>query len=204
MQVDDKEQKQSDIKRRITEEILMNCLCKFTNSNITDDAFSCRGSQGEFRNAVVYRAMITLQVPASITDADSIVNILSDWVESKPSVTVNGLALAVDPNCPAMLDSFDSSDCVIPNQANPPSSSSSQSIGIIIGAIVVTVIAILLLITVIVIIIMYYRHKSSYRYTKHIHSINHCYIQQSFIIIYVTVSAKTVLIGTFSNTRKLI
>ena len=171
MQVDDKEQKQSDIKRRITEEIMRNCLCKFTNSNITDDAFSCRGSQGEFRNAVVYRAMITLQVPASITDADNIVNLLSDWVESKPSVAVNGLALAVDPNCPAMLDSFDSSDCVVPNQANSPSSSSSQSVGIIVGAIVwaivATVIAILLLITVIMIIIMYYRHKSSYRYTKH-------------------------------------
>ena len=168
MQVADNEQKQSDIKRRLTEEIMMNCLCKFTNSNITDDVFSCQGSQGEFEDTVVYRAMITLQVPASITDADSIVNILSDWVGSKPSVTVNGLALAVDPNCPTMLDSFDSSDCVIPNRANPSSSSStSTSVDTIVGAIVATVIAILLVISVIVIIIMYYRHKSSYRYTKH-------------------------------------
>ena len=107
----------SDIKRRVTEEIAVKCSCKFTSSNIIDDAFSCRGSQGEFKNTVVYRAMITLQVPASITDADGIVDVINDWIESKPSVTVNGLALAVDPNCPAMLDSFDSSDCVVPNQA---------------------------------------------------------------------------------------
>ena len=143
----------------------MKCSCKFTTSNIIDDAFSCRGSQGELKNTVVYRAMITLQMPALITDADGIVDVISDWVESKPSVTVNGLALAVDPKCPAMLDSFDSSDCVVPNQANPSSPSSSQSIGTIIAAVVATIIAVLLLVTVVVVIIIYHRHKSSYRYT---------------------------------------
>ena len=101
-------------------------------------------------------------MPASITDAN-IINVISDWVESKPSVTVTGLALAVDRNCPAMLDSFDSSDCVVPNQDNP-SSSSSQSVGAIIGAVVAAVVAVLLLVTLMVVIIMYHRYKSSYRY----------------------------------------
>ena len=179
--MNDKEQKVSDIKRRVTEEIAMKCSCEFTTSNIIDDAFSCRGSQGELGNTVVYRAMITLQVPSLITDADDIVDVISDWVESKPSVTVNGLALAVDPNCPVMLDSFDSSDCVISNQASPLSSSSSSlSVGTIVGVVVAAIIAVLLLVTLIVVIIMYHRRKSSYRYIQSIHiilySIIHFYI----------------------------
>ena len=143
----------------------MLCSCNFNSSNIIDDTFSCRASQEQFRNTVVYRAMITLQVPASITDADDIVILLSDWVESKPSVRVNRITLELDPNCPTMLDSFDSNDCeALPDQTNPsPSSSSSSSVGIIIGA-VIAVVVILLLITAIVMIIMYRRRKLSYRY----------------------------------------
>ena len=148
----------------------MLCSCNFNADNIIDDTFSCRASQEQFRNTVVYRAMITLQVPASMTDADYFVILLSDWVESKPSVRVNRITVELDPNCPTMLDSFDSNDCeASPDQTNPSpsaassSSSSSSSVGIIIGAVIAAVV-ILLLITAIVIIIMYHRHKLSYRY----------------------------------------
>ena len=148
----------------------MLCSCNFNSDNIIDDTFSCRASQEQFRNTVVYRAMITLQVPAFITDADDIVILLSDWVESKPSVRVNRITLELDPNCPTTLDSFDSNDCeVSSNETNPSSpsassssSSSSSSIGIIIGVVIAAVV-ILLLITAVV-MIMYRRRKLSYRY----------------------------------------
>ena len=113
----------------------MRCSCEFTSSNIIDDTFSCRGSQGEFRNTVVYRAIITLQVPASVTDADNIVAVLSEWVESEPSVRVNRVTLGIDSNCPTMLESFNSNDCEIPSDP----SSSSSSVGIIVGAAVAAV-----------------------------------------------------------------
>ena len=143
----------------------MHCSCEFTSSNIIDDTFSCRGSQGQFRNTVVYRAMITLQVPASITDADNIVIVLSEWVGSEPSVRVNRVTLDIDSDCSTMLDSFNSNDCEAPSKGTNPSSSSS--VGIIVGAAVAAVIVILLLITAVVIIVMYRRHKSSYRYKAH-------------------------------------
>jgi len=154
----------------------MHCSCEFESSNITDYAFSCRGSQGQFRNTVVFRAIISLQVPASVTDANDIVKILSDWVESMPSLTVNGIALALDSGCPAMLDSFDSNDCVTEapptDQTSQPSSSSSSSssslsssTGITAGAGAAAAVVILLLIIVIlIIIILYRRRKSRYRY----------------------------------------
>ena len=166
LQVDDEEQKLGDIKAEIIQQIVMRCSCEFTSSNIIDDTFSCRGSQGEFRNTVVYRAIITLQVSASITDADNIVAVLSEWVESEPPVVVNRVTLGIDSNCPTMLESLKSNDCEIPSDL---SSSSSSSVGIIVGAAVAAVVVILLLITAVVIIIMYRRHKSSYRY-----KIKHC------------------------------
>ena len=140
----------------------MRCSCEFTSSNIIGDTFSCRGSQGEFRNTVVYRAMITLQVAASVTDADNIVTVLNEWVESEPSVRVNRVTLDIDSNCPTMLDSFGSNDCEAP--ADGTNQTSSPSIGIIVGAAVAAVVVMLLLITAVVIITMYRRHKSSYRY----------------------------------------
>ena len=144
----------------------MLCSCKFTSKNIIEDSFSCRGSIGQFSNTVVYRANITLQVPSSITDADDIVTIINQWVQTKPSVRVNGVTLDVDSGCPTMLDSFAADDCIVPPvQTNPPpSSSSSPPYGIIIGAGVAVVVIILLLIIVIVIIVVYRRHKSTYKY----------------------------------------
>jgi len=106
-------------------------------------------------------------MPASVTDADDIVKILSEWVESMPSLTVNGIALALDPGCPAMLDSFDSNDCVTevpPTDQTSQLSSLSSSTGITAGAGAAAAFVTLLLIIVILIIILYHRCKSRYRY----------------------------------------
>ena len=156
----------------------MHCSCKFNSSNIIDDIFSCQGSEGQHENSVVYRALINLQVLASIIDADNIVNIIDNWVQSEPSVIVNEFILSLDPGCPAMLDSVSSDDCV--TEAPPPdhsdqSSSSSLSIGIIVGAAVAAAVIILLLIIIIVGTVMYRRYKSSYRYYIIINYETFCY-----------------------------
>ena len=144
----------------------MHCSCKFTTSNIVDDTFSCRGSKGQFRNTVVYRGMIALQVPRSITDADDIVTYIYQWVQTKPSVRINGITLALDPSCPTVLDSFDSNDCVTDESSDQTSSSSSSSslpLNVIIGAAVLIAIIILLVIIVIIVIVKYRKRKSTYR-----------------------------------------
>ena len=163
---------------------MMRCLCEFS---IIDDAFSCRGSQGEFRNTVVYRAMITLQVPTSPTGADNIVTEINKWVQTMPSLLVNGIILDLDPDCPAMLESFASNDCdaetILPSNQ---STSSPLSTGIIIGVAVTAIVIILLLIIVIVVIIVYFRrkssrHKSSYRY--YLKLLQCCYIYFSYMYL---------------------
>ena len=142
-------------------------MCEFTTNNIINDTFSCRGSQGQFENTVVYRGRITLQVPPPIIDADDIITEMSEWVQTEPPVMVIGVTLYVDPSCPVLLDSFASPDCVTdtpPDQAIQSSSSSSSSIGIIVGVVVAVVVIIMIIIIVILSIVMYRKHKSAYRY----------------------------------------
>ena len=147
----------------------MRCSCELNFSNIVGDTFSCRGSQGDFENTVVFRAMITLPVPASATDADNIVDLISDWVQSNPSVTVDKVILEIDPDCTAMLESVTADDCASetpPPRQSSSSSSSSLPVGVIIGGVVAAVI-VLLLIIIIVGIVIYRRRKSSYRYDNY-------------------------------------
>ena len=59
----------------------------------------------------MFRAMITLPVPVSATDADNIVDVISNWVKSNPSVRVDEVILDIDPDCPAMLESVTADDC---------------------------------------------------------------------------------------------
>ena len=145
-------------------QVLMLCSCELTFDDIIDDAFSCQGSRGRFRNTVVYRSMVTLQVPASITDANSIVININQWVQTEPRVRVDGVILDVDPDCPTMLDSFNSDDCFIEvssNQVNPASLSSS--VGIITGGAAAALVVVILII-IVIIIVVYCKYKSIYRY----------------------------------------
>ena len=155
------EEKQMNIKEEIIKQVLMRCSCQFTTSNIISDTFSCRGSQGEFEDTVVYRANITMQVPSSSTDADDIVTFINQWAQNEPSVAVKGITLALDADCPTMLDSFDSDDCVIAEESSNQTSSSSLPSGIIIAASAAAVVVIVLII--VIIILLYCRHKSTYR-----------------------------------------
>jgi len=143
------------------EEITPRCSCMF---KIDGEIFSCRGAQGNFENTVVFRGRVTIQASASIVTAADVVNNISDWVKSSPSITVGLALLDIDSSCPAMLTSTDSDDCVVVTEQPPPSSSSdSSSIGIIVGAIIAAVVVILILVITVVVVLVYLRRKGSYR-----------------------------------------
>ena len=168
LQEDRQQQKLDDIISTVMEEITPRCSCIF---EIVSDSFSCRGAQENFENTVVFRARVSAQGPASVITADDVVNDISNWVESSASITIASVTLDVDLNCPAMLDSFNSPDCVIvteqptPSPSSPTSSSSSNSssISIIAGAAIAVVIIVILLVIIVVLIVMYRKRKASYR-----------------------------------------
>ena len=129
-------------------------------------------------NTVVYRAKVTPQLPVSVIDANDIVQIIGNWVQSAPSITVNRLILNIDPNCPITLESFDAEDCSVittisssvqlPLPTVPPSSvddnsKSSESTGVIVGATIAAIVVVILAVVIIVLTILHCRLKSNYR-----------------------------------------
>ena len=134
-------------------EIISRCSCIF---NINSEAFSCRGSEGNFENTVVFRGRVIVQ-DSSVIIADDIVNDINNWVKSSPSVTVGFATLDIDSSCPVMLASIDSDDCVVVTEQ--PSSSDSFSIGILIGTIIAVIV---IMVIIVVVVLVYLKTKRSY------------------------------------------
>ena len=135
------------------------CSCTFTQDNIQNYEFSCRGA----RNTVVFRAEI---VYASFAfTATQLVDFISQWVQSAPSLVVGPSMsrLDVDTDCPTQLDSFLSEDCAAMNQGK------TQSIGPIFGG-VLAGICVVFIFTGIVIVVkcIRKRRQKSYRYDGYI------------------------------------
>ena len=150
-----------DIISEVKEEITTRCYCVF---EVDSETFSCRGAQGNFENTVVFRARITVQGHASIFAAD-VVNDITNWTLSSPSIPVAAVTLAIDPNCPVMLDSFNSADCVIVTEQPTSSStnSSSSPVGIIAGTVAAALIAICIAIVAVILIVGYCRRRVNSR-----------------------------------------
>ena len=146
-----------DIISEVKDEITTRCSCVF---EVDSETFSCRGAQGNFENTVVFRARITVQGPAALVAAD-VVNDITNWVQSSSSISVAAVTLAIDLNCPVMLDSFNSADCfIVTEQPTPsPTNSSSSPVGIIAGTVAAALIAICIAIVAVILIVGYCSQK---------------------------------------------
>ena len=110
-------------------------------------------------NSVVYRATITLQ--NSKTAADDVVNEIYQWVQSEPSIIVNGITLDIDPSCPTLLKSLDADNCFINDTVSNQQEQTTNGVSaaVIIGPIV-GVLVVLLILLVIAVCILYRCNKS--------------------------------------------
>ena len=77
---------------------------------------------------------------------------------------VAAVTLAIDPTCPAVLNSFNLADCVIATEKPTPSPSSTTSLTI--GVAIEGVCIIILVIVIIVLIVMHQKKMASYRSVK--------------------------------------
>ena len=153
----------------------MTCSCQFTIDNIVDESLSCRTSQYH----IVYRAKVNLQVPVLEMDASDIVEIISSWVQTAPTITVSGFRVTVDPSCPTKLESDYEENCFVMSTtttsstlqrplpsvqpSSPNEDNSKSSVAIVVGAIVAGVIVIVLIVVIFVITTLHCKLKSNYR-----------------------------------------
>ena len=154
----DERQKLEDIKLELKQAISPICGCIF---DIDNELFSCPESKGKIDDAVVFKARIVVRVPASVTDADDVVNYINDWVKLRQNITVTPSILTVDPGCPTQVDSTESKACVDIGQST---NSDSSDGGVIAGAIIagVFVVIAILIIVVMIGIICIQRRRSRY------------------------------------------
>lgn len=144
----DQRQKLEDVKSEIKQAITPRCGCEF---GIDNEMFSCPQSQEKSEDTVLFKARIVVHVPASVTDADDVINYINDWVKLGLNITVTLVILTVEPSCATGVDP-DACVAVIDQSTDDDSSSSS---GAIIGAVLAglfVVIAILVLVVIIVLV----------------------------------------------------
>ena len=99
-----------DIVSAVVLQVQTRCLCNFTKTNVRKYEFSCRGVE----NAVVFRAeIIYTSLQQARYRADSLVTLVSAWVQSAASIVVDSTRLDVDHTCPTQLGSFQDDDCVL-------------------------------------------------------------------------------------------
>ena len=92
----------------VVQQVQMRCSCNFTETNIQSYEFSCRSIE----NTVVFRATITYTGSQQARyRADSLVTLVSGWVQSETSIVVDSTRLDIDPTCPTQLGSFQDGDC---------------------------------------------------------------------------------------------
>ena len=142
-------QKLDEVGLEVTKAITPRCGCEF---DIDNELFSCPETKGKLEDTVVFKARIVVRVPATVTDADDVVNVINNWVKLKPNITVSLFILTVVPGCPARVNSIESEDCVVTDQSTNTDSSSG---GAIAGVVTATVIVVMVAVIVVVVITIY-------------------------------------------------
>ena len=134
------------------------CSCDFTQSNIQNNEFSCRSIE----DSVVFRAEVIYA--SFVYTADELVEFISEWVQTAPSLVVGPARsrVDVDSSCPTELDSFLSKDCVSTDQGDNLAAIVGGSIGGVCALLICTF-------TVIVVISLQKRKSGSFRYSHNNH-----------------------------------
>ena len=144
-----------DITNAVSKVLTDSCSgCGITNNIIDIQSLNCFPNSHTY---VTYRARME---GTSETDSGSLISLIEKWVSGRPSITVTGILMSVDPDCSVAISSLSEGECSSttgPTSSGPQSSSGSTAA--IIGVVVV-VIFILLIGTIIVIAIITFKLKS--------------------------------------------
>ena len=147
-------EKLDDITNAVSKALTDSCSgCGITNNIIDIQSLNCFSNSDTY---VTYQARLE---GTSETDGGSLTSLIEKWVSGRPSITVTGILMTVDPDCPVAISTLSEGEC---SSTTAPTSSSPQSSSdtvFIIGG-VVAVIFILLIAIIIVIAIITFKLRS--------------------------------------------
>ena len=154
----DRTEKLKDITSTILEQLTDSCIrCGITNDIIDKQLFICYPESPTY---VTYRARLE---GTSETDSGSLISLIEDWVNSGDSVSVTGVLLAVDTDCPVAISSLNDGGCSPPasttsSTTHSTASSSNNTTAIIGGAVAIILIIASVIVLIAIIILKLKRH----------------------------------------------
>ena len=164
----DRTEKLKDITSRVLEELTDSCIrCGITNEIIDRQLLNCYPESPMY---VTYRARLE---GTSETDSGSLISLIEDWVNSGDHITVTGVLLTVDTDCPAAISSLKEEECKQPTptasnatdsttDSTASSSNNTTSTAIIGGAVGISVI-IAIVIVIIAIVTLKLKRRGDFR-----------------------------------------
>ena len=140
-------EKLDDITNAVSKALTDSCSgCGITNNIIDIQSLNC------FRNSDTYVTYQARLEGTSETDSGSLTSLIEKWVSGKPSISVTGILMTVDPDCPVAISSFSEGEC---SSTTAPTSSSSSDTVFIIGGVVVVIFILLIAIIIVIAIITF-------------------------------------------------
>ena len=158
----DPEAKLSDIWAALSDSIRQDCSCSLS---VQQSLFSCLGTEDS--ETVVYIAELSYTVIPGVVDVPSL---LTSWVDSGPTITVNFIQLQVDTMCPVMIDSLEPQSCST-TPADPPT---DVTVIAVVTCVILLLVVVTIVAAVVVAVAVFRRKQSKYKYvpTPHHHSIH--------------------------------
>ena len=151
--ITDKLEKLDDITNAVSKALTDSCSgCGIINNIIDMQSLNCFPNSHTY---VTYRARLE---GTSETDSGSLISLIEKWVSSRPSISVTGILMTVDPECPVAISSLSEGESTPPITSSCPQSSSGGTAAIIGGF--VAIIFILIIAIIIVIAIITFKLKS--------------------------------------------
>ena len=143
--------------------------------------FSCLGTKDS--ETVVYIAELSYTVIPGVVDVPSL---LTSWVDSGPTITVNFIQLQVDTTCPVVIDSLEPQSC----STTPATSPTEVTVIAVVTCVILLLVVVTIVAAIVVAVAVFRRKQSKYKYVSapHHHSIHttvRCWINiVLFYIVY--------------------
>ena len=158
----DRTEKLKDITSTVLEELTDLCIrCGITNDIIDRQLFNCYPESPMY---VTYRARLE---GTSETNGGSLISLINEWVNTGESISVTGVLLTVDTDCPVAISSLNEEECKPPtptaSNTDDSTASSSNNITTIIGGAVAICVIIAIVIVIIAIVTLKLKRRGDSR-----------------------------------------
>ena len=128
--------------------------CGFTRDNIEEGGFRCLGPDEDH---ATFRA--TLRGTVGV-NSSQLISYVEEWVQSSPSVLVQGLWLDVDKSCSVEIASLQDPGCQFSEEPSGSSSSGgSDNTGVVVGGAVAFAIVVVIVIAAIIIVALVLKNR---------------------------------------------